>query len=261
MTPVIACFKWGKGYPVHATNVLFRALRDLMSTPFDFVCITDESDGLDAGIKTRPLPAFALDRQYWVPGMWPKLSVFHPDLFAGGTPVLMIDVDVVVIRDLAPVFDHITAHPGLHIIHDWPNLTERLLPWSVKAPRMSNSSVVGFVAGAQEQIWDSFHTADWAELEPQINDQDFIHHHATHRQYWPKNWMLSFKKSVVWHVPLNYLFSPARPDQAFVVAFHGSPNPEDVTQPKGTRWGTKERFGYAPVGWVADYLHRYANPR
>ena len=257
--PVIACFKWGKGYPVRDTNILFRALTDLMSCPFTFVCLTDDTAGLDDGITTLPLPDFRLERDHWVPGMWPKLAIFKPGLFADGTPILMIDVDVVVVRDLAPLFERIRTLPGLHVIKDWPNLSERVLPWRSAAARKSNSSVVGFMSGTQHQIWDRFHDAGWDTLQPLVNDQDFIHETATDRHHWPRDWVLSFKKSLVWHAPLGRALRPAGPGKAFVVAFHGAPNPEDLAQPYGLRWGTRKHFGHAPVPWVADYLARYGD--
>ncbi|SEM49171.1 hypothetical protein SAMN04488003_101298 [Loktanella fryxellensis] len=255
--PAIVCLKWGKGYPVRDTNILFRALTDLMTQPFRFVCLTDDPAGLDAGIDAVALPAFALSRDHWTPGMWPKLSVFAPGLFAPGTPVLLMDVDVVVARDLSPLIDRIRQVPGLHIIHDWHDTHERWFPRLFPRVRGSNSSVVGFVAGTQAQIWDRFHTQDFDTLRSHGNDQTFIHHNATDRHFWPTGWVLSFKKSLAWHMPVNFVRAVPGPGDAFVVAFHGVPNPHDLAQPKGTRWGTPEKFGYSPVPWVAAYLARY----
>lgn len=255
--PVFICLKWGKGYPTHDTNVLFRALTDLMSTPFSFVCMTDDPDGLDAGITTLPLPHFTLPRTHWVPGMWPKLAVFQPDLFPDGTPVMMLDVDVVVTSDLTPMVQHVRDHGGLHIIHDWHDTHERWFPRLFPKERKSNSSVVGFIAGGQTQIWDQFKDADWDTLAAYKNDQIFIHHMAEDRQFWPAPWVLSFKKSLAWHVPVNFFRAVPYPDDAYIVAFHGTPNPEDLAQQRGTRWGTPEKFGYSPVPWVAEYLSKY----
>ena len=83
--PVIVCLKWGKGYPSQDTNTLFRALSDLMQQPFRFACLTDDPSGLDDEIEAIPLPPFALDRAQWNNGMWPKLAVFNPALFALGS--------------------------------------------------------------------------------------------------------------------------------------------------------------------------------
>jgi hypothetical protein len=260
LQPVIACLKWGKGYPAQDTNTLFRAISATMLEPFTFACITDDPEDLDAGIQVVPLPPFALDRKNWNAGMWPKLTTFKPDLFAPGTPVLMMDVDVLVIRDLSPLIDQIREVPGLHIIHDWHDTNERWLPKLFPRIRHSNSSVVGFIVGSQDQIWDYFHEAGLDELSPQINDQEFIHHHAVDRHYWPDGWVLSFKKSLAWHIPVNFVRNVPYPNESFVVAFHGIPNLQDLNQPKGMRWGTPEKFGYAPVSWVTDYLRLYNNP-
>lgn len=257
-TPVIACFKWGKGYPTRDTNILFRALSDRMSVPFRFVCLTDDPTGLDAGIEAIELPAFRLEREYWVKGMWPKLAIFKPGLFAPGTPVMMIDVDVVILRDLAPMIEHVVREGGLHIIHDWHDTHERWWPRLFPKERLSNSSVVGFIAGEQTQIWDDFHDAGWDVLQPQKNDQDFIHYHAHDRHFWPAPWVVSFKKSLAWHFPVNFLRPVPCPPDGYIVAFHGVPNPEDMAQAPFKRWGSAEKFGYFPVGWIKAYMDKYA---
>ena len=258
LLPVIVCLKWGKGYPSHDTNILFRALTDLMGQPFRFACLTDDPSGLDDKIEAISLPPFALTRERWTHGMWPKLAVFKPELFPPGTPVLLMDVDVLVVRDLSPLIEKIKGTPGLHIIYDWHDTHERWFPKLFPKVRHSNSSVVGFIAGTQNHIWDRFHTADFEELRPQINDQQFIHHHAHDRHFWTEGWVLSFKKSLAWHAPVNFIRAVPEPASAFVVGFHGVPNLADLNQPRGVRWGSPEKFGYSPVPWVAAYLQRYA---
>ncbi|MFG5383100.1 hypothetical protein [Yoonia sp. R2-816] len=41
LTPVFLCFKWGKGYPCKYTNILYRALSDIMTGPFRLICLTN----------------------------------------------------------------------------------------------------------------------------------------------------------------------------------------------------------------------------
>lgn len=258
-TPVIACFKWGKGYPCKYTNIAYRALKDRMATPFRFVCITDDTDGLAHGIETLPLPEFAMDRADWNKGMWPKLTVFAPGLFAAGTPVLMIDVDIVVVRDLTPLIDRVRQSNALHIIKEIPDTLPRLFPNRFGKPLKSNSSVVGFVAGTQDHIYAAFKDKTYAELSKLRNDQNYIHEHAKDRQSWPIGWMLSFKKSLAWHFPVNLVRPVPYPD-GFIVIFHGTPNPEDMTKGAFTRWGSAEKFGYFPVSWIKSYWDAYSDP-
>ncbi len=259
VTPVFACFKWGKGYPCRYTNILFRALTDVMQTSFRFVCLTDDPDGLAEGIETMPLPVFAMDRADWHKGMWPKLSVFAPGLFTPGTPVIMMDVDVIVLRDLTPLFDHLRAKGGLHIIREIPDTLPRWFPRLFGKPLLSNSSVVGFIAGQQHHLFEAFRDKIYDEIRQHRNDQNFIHYHAHSRQSWPIGWMVSFKKDLAFHFPVN-LVRPIRQPEAFVVIFHGVPNPEDMAQAPFKRWGSPEKFGYFPVRWIKEYWARYSRP-
>jgi hypothetical protein len=257
-TPIFLCFKWGQGYPCKYTNILFRALTDVMSTPFRFVCLTDDASGLVDGIETQSLPPFRMDQADWHKGMWPKLSAFAPDVIAPGTPVIMVDVDVVVIRDLTPLFDHIRTEGGLHIMQEIPDTLPRLLPAIFGKPLLSNSSVVGFVAGTQDHLFEMFHDKTYAELREFRNDQNFIHYHAKNRHSWPIGWMLSFKKSLSFHFPVNLVRPIKRPNDSYIVIFHGIPNPEDMTKGPFKRWGTREKFGFFPVAWIKDYWTRYS---
>lgn len=259
LTPVFLCFKWGKEYPCKYTNILFRALTDIMESPFRFVCITDSDEGLADGIETLPLPEFRMERPDWQRGMWPKLCAFAPGLIAPGTPVMMMDVDVVVLKDLTPLFDHLRQEGGLHIIREIPDTLPRLFPKAFGKPLLSNSSVVGFVAGTQDHLFEMFHDKTYEEVREFRNDQNFIHFHAKDRQSWPLGWMLSFKKSLAFHFPVN-LVRPIRRPEGYVVIFHGIPNPEDMTKGPFKRWGSPEKFGFFPVQWIKAYWQKYSRP-
>jgi len=256
--PVFICLKWGVGYPVTHTNVLYRALSDHMSVPFRMICLTDDPAGLDAGIEAAPLPDFATPRARWVPGMWPKLAAFRPGLVPEGAPCLLIDVDMLVLRDLAPLFAHVEAEGGLHIIRDWHDTHERWFPRLFPRKRGGNSSLVGWIGGQQTHLWSRF-AADEAEaLRKDRNDQIFINRYAEGRRYWPAEWVLSFKRTLAWHMPVN-LVRPIRPPrEAFMIAFHGRPDIEEVAGARGRIWGGSEKWGLRPVPWIRAYWERYA---
>ncbi|WP_198671076.1 hypothetical protein [Oceanibium sediminis] len=255
--PVIVCLKWGQGYPVIHTNTLFRALSHYMTRPFRMVCLTDDPAGLADGIEALPLPDFALERQHWVPGMWPKLSVFKEGVFAPGTPVLLMDVDMMVLGCLGPMIDRVRDTGGLHIIRDWPDTLERWFPRLSRVERLSNSSVVGFVAGEQGHVFEAFHDADFDALKPHRNDQVFIHRHAKNLHHWPEGWMHSFKKGLAWHFPAN-LLRPIRQPGGYLIAFHGKPELPDLAGPALRRWGSAEKFGFFPVDWIKTYWERFS---
>lgn len=254
--PVFLCFKWGTGYPPRYTNILYRALSDRMNSSFRFVCMTDDKTGLAAGIETIPLPDFVMDRSDWQKGMWPKICAFAPGLFKDGTPVIMMDVDVLIVRDLTPLFDCVRRTQSLHIMQDVPDTLPRLFPRLWGKPISSNSSVVGFIAGTQDHLFEEFKDKSLAELYPVRNDQDYIHKTALNLQHFPFEWLLSFKKSLAWHFPINLLRSVPYPD-GYIVIFHGKPNPEDMTQRPLKRWGSPEKFGFFPVKWIKEYWKKY----
>lgn len=259
-TPVFLCFKWGKGYPSKYTNILFRALSDIMETPFRFVCVTDDATGLAEGIETRDFPPFAMDRADWARGMWAKLTAFAPGLVPEGTPVIMVDVDVVVLRDLTPLFDIVRDQGGLHIIREIPDTLPRLFPNAFGKDLLSNSSVVGFVAGEQTHLYTASKDKSYDQIREFRNDQNYIHGHAKNRHSWPIGWMLSFKKSLAYHFPVNLIRPIARPRDGYIVIFHGTPNPEDMVQGPFKHWGSNEKFGFFPVHWIKDYWQRYSHP-
>lgn len=161
-TPVIACLKWGKGYPTIYTNTLYRAIRDTISVPFEFVCITDDPTGLEDGIETRALPPFALKREDWVKGMWPKFAICAKGMFPPGTPVLYMDVDVLVTGDLAPIIDHIRNNDGLHVPQDWHDTHERWFHRLFPNERITHGAVIGFIAGHR------ITSMTWSKIAAQI---------------------------------------------------------------------------------------------
>lgn len=257
--PVFLCFKWGKGYPCKYTNILFRALSDMMAGPFRLICLTDDATGLADGIETQPIPPFVMDRSDWQKGMWPKLTAFAPGIVPDGTPVVMLDVDVVILQDLTPLFDIIRSKGGLHIMQEIPDTLPRLFPKIFGKPLLSNSSIVGFIAGEQTHIYTGFAGKTFDQLGEFRNDQNYIHYHAENRHHWPSGWMLSFKKSLAYHFPVG-LIRPIKRPQGFVVIFHGVPNPEDMAQSPFKRWGSNEKFGFFPVRWIKDYWTKYSRP-
>ncbi len=258
-TPVIACLKWGTGYPAIYTNMLYRAISDTISVPFTFVCITDDPTGLDDGIETRPLPPFALERHLWTHGIWPKFAICAKDMFTPETPILYLDVDVLVTGDLAPLIAHVTTNRGLQVPQGWHNTHERWFPRLFPAERITHGAVIGLIGGEQDHLYDMVKDRGADLIEEYGNDQVVFHNHGAKRQYLPNGWVLSFKKSLAWHFPTSLFLQPSRPPaDCMIVSFHGTPNPQDMTQRPFKRGGSPEKFGYFPVKWIKDYWTRYS---
>ena len=256
----VVCIKWGKGYPGTYANILYRSVRDHLSLPHRFVCLTDDPSGLDAGIETMAIGDFPLPRESWARGMWPKLVMFRKGLFPDNATVIFLDPDIVITKPIDPMIEHVRKKGGLHIIREWNPALLKVLPVSWRPDRGSNSSVVAFIAGAQTHILDRFLEDPQGYFAMHYNDQNFINAFAADKNYWPYSWCQSFKRSCVWYPPFNRIFrKPRLPKAAKIMVFHGEPNPADLVRDDNSRWGSKRKFGFGPVDWVKEYWTRYAS--
>jgi hypothetical protein len=107
MTLLVGCYLWSdggwsenhaKGFrygPKHVRH-LKDAVKEHLTAPHEFICITDDPDKFDLDADIR---AVKLDTTCHVPGKeWAKWMTFHPDgqnLF-GGERMLQLDLDAVI---------------------------------------------------------------------------------------------------------------------------------------------------------------------
>ncbi len=255
----VACIKWGTPYPASYFNVLRKAVADHLTIPHRFVCVTDDPGGLDPEIEAHDFSGFALPREKWMPGMWGKLALFCPEHFDDDEIVLYLDCDVMVTGDLTPLVQLVEKEGGFHIFREWNRFYWRLLPLSMRPDRGGQSSVFCYRAGDQRHIIEDFFAAPLERIETFGNDQRYLPVVSNNFSYLPYNWAASFKRHCLLHFPLNLLFPKInKPKKAKVLLFHGNPNPHDLIQAPGVRWGTRGKYGYKPVDWVVDYWQKYS---
>jgi SAM-dependent methyltransferase len=148
----IVCFKWrppavrrspstatiGAYGPEHV-NRLYRAVREHLRLEHEFVCVTDDAEGLDPAIRVIPLWDQCLD----LGGCYNRLYVFSPDMRELiGPRFACIDLDSVVTGDLTPLFDR----PEEFVI--------AAQQWS---PHQAYSGTLFMMdAGARARVWDEF---------------------------------------------------------------------------------------------------------
>jgi hypothetical protein len=254
---VVACFKWGSAFTADRVNLLFRAVRDRSSVDLSYVCLTDDPNGLDDFIEAKAIPEMGLKPENWRDGCWPKLSIFKPGLFPGAEAVIFIDLDMMVLADIAPFAERVKAMGGLHILREWNPFVYNVLPVAWRPYRGAQSALFGFRPGEMDYVFETFCAAPEAELKRAHNDQSYLSVAARKIHHWPHDWCVSFRRHCAWYWPLSLVFSPTRPRRARIVVFHGKPRPWDLVQAEGVRWGTSRKFGYKPVGWVLDYFRKY----
>ena len=169
---VVLCLKWGTLFPADYVNVLYRAVSAHLSPGFRFLCLTDRTEGLAAGIETAPIPDIGLTpEQIRAPGVWRKLSLFHPEVavLAPGARALVIDLDMMILGPLDPFF---AAQGGMILLdtgHDW----------RAREPVQPSTGVFAFTLGEQAHILAAFMKDPKGAMARFRNEQDFVAAHGS----------------------------------------------------------------------------------
>ena len=250
----VLCLKWGTLYPAHYVNRLFRGVTAHLRRPFRFVCLTDDPQGLAAGIETYPIPeapaGWQPNARYrrW-PGIYLKLMLFRPGLADLKGPTLFLDLDQIVTGDLGRFFDF---EPGSFcIIHNWIEWHKRLFR---RRPDVGNSSCFRFEAGGPF----GYVYEQWLSELDRAQDQRYFRTEQAYMTYavglgrirwWPENFVRSFKRSCQWPWPLNHFLVPRFNPDTGILCFHGHPAPDEaIAGYRGRHLNTWVR----PCPWVKE---------
>ncbi len=234
----ILCMKWGTKYGPDYVNRLYGMVRRHLRGEFRFVCLTDRSEGVRTEVQCLPIPDLALPDGLPERG-WKKLTTFAADLYGLKGTALFLDLDVVIVDDITPFFEH----PGdFLIIHDWKR------PWRITG----NSSVYRFELGTHPEVLERFR-AEHENIRARLRNEQAWLSEALHQQgqlgYWPSEWCASWKYHCVPRFPLNYFQAPAVPRGARILVFHGVVNPPDAIA--GRSMGNWRRTLAAP--WLEEH--------
>lgn len=245
---VVLSMKWGKLYPADYVNVLYNACRKNISGDFRFVCLTDDASGLRPEVESHPIPDLGLTTSMWRSGAWAKLGVFERDLYGLRGRALFIDLDMVICGSLDPFFEHPSAFLTTDMGEGW-----RPGPRGSK-PREAGTCIFAFNLGQEAQIIDRFVADREAAVREHVIEQKWVGATASAMDYWPDDWVISFKRHLRQPIGLDLFLGPAAPPPtARVLAFHGTPRPIDLLRPGYRLWDRLPHMGHGQVPWMADY--------
>lgn len=251
----ILTLKWGTLYSADYVNRIYRAAKKHLHRPFRFVCVTDDPKGLDEGVDAVPFPEkpewLKLNERYssW-PTIYVKLLVFEKGFADLEGPTLFLDIDQIITGDLDVFFDY---KPGKFcIIHNWMPLRKRLFR---QVPFCGNSSCFRFDAGEPSHyIFEKFKSEVVDAMDPKLygTEQAYMTHAVGFENvnFWPENFVRSFKRTCTWPWPLNHFLMPRLRKGSHILCFHGNPSPTQAAE--GFR-GSKHIDGWTlPAPWVKD---------
>jgi hypothetical protein len=244
---VVLCMKWGTLYPAEYVNVLYLACRAHITGDFRFVCLTNETDGLLPEIEVYPIPLIGLDEWHYYDGAWPKIGVFSSDLYGLQGRCLFIDLDTVIWGSLDPLFE--VSGPLVAIDN---------APWSNEAGPRTMSSVFAFDIGNLGHVVENLKANRDQLVSMHKLEQEYLHHAVRGIQYWPQEWLVSFKYHLRRPLIVDRFLPPPPPSEGVrFLVFHGRPRPVDLVRPPKGNWDRFPHYGSGVVDWMRDYWLRY----
>lgn len=238
----VICMKWGARYGAEYANRLYSAVRRNVTGDLRFVCFTDDARGIVPEVEALPLPEIDLpERVRWLP--WRKVSLWRAPLGPlTNEEVLFLDLDVVITGALDPFFDY--APGKTCIIENWTQLGEGI----------GNTTCYRFRVGAHTEIYDAFTADPGAILSRFRASQQFVSASLSDKVYWPAEWCVSFKHTLMPKFPMNWLHAPELPPETRLVAFTGHPDPDEA---RDGRWPAplhKRLYKHVrPTPWITEH--------
>lgn len=206
----VVLWLWAKGwrastYTAEHVNTAARMVSDNLSLPHRVVCLTDMPAGITACEALPIWPELPKLVTAGRPNCWRRIRLFEPKTAAKiGQRIVSMDLDMVVMRDLAPLFDHtepfkiLRGHyaayngslwqmdAGVHP-HVWGNFDPERSPRMArmaKHPRSPERRMVG-----SDQVWLSMQVPNapvWAHADGVLSyaRDSVTYRHARDARLW-----------------------------------------------------------------------------
>ena len=222
----VLCLKHGTKYSHKYVNTLYNMVKRNCTVDYEFVCLTENSKGLNPDIRTIPLPN---DLSGW----WCKPYMYSKDLPLYGT-ILYMDLDVVISGNIDKLFTYETDQ--WCTVRDF---TRAMRPeW-----KKYNSSVVRFKTGQLDSVWIGYINNKKEVQRRHFGDQDWLWEATRNNEaaLFPDEWIRSWKWEVRKSKDLTHGARGERKlktvenvipsEECCICVFHGDPNPHNCEDP------------------------------
>ena len=206
----VFCVYVGNLYTIDYVENLYHGVKNNLDEEFTFYIFTDRKDQvkkLEEFGKIVLLPKLEVPKNWWY-----KIYMFNKENAITG-PVLYLDLDVIIIGKLDPL---VSRDGKFRIIHDFnrSNVGSHY--------NKSNSSVMSWDFAQFTYIWARFKENMPKYVTKLAGDQDYIHLTLRDKEWWPDNWIVSYK----WEYKRDKMYDQY---QTKVMVFHGKPKPHEIT--------------------------------
>lgn len=223
----IVTFKWRGHIPYYAkdVNIWARQIDRWLDAPAEMICVTDDPDGIDGGIRTIPLW-----RDHFEHGRdWHRLKLFSEEMAdLIGPRFVVSDLDTVFCGPLDPLFNHDAPFKA------WRD------PYR---PQQYCTALFQMDAGSFPHVFSDFDPAKAMALRQCGRyggyDQAWISFVLSGQPVWTEaDGVLSFKRHILNADTLEAASPAAKrpPPHARVINFHGKFNPRDEAVQAALPW-------------------------
>jgi hypothetical protein len=242
MTQTIVCMKWGTRYPADYANRLWSMIKRNTKRPTRLVCYTDDNTGLDPEIEAYPLPPITLpERVAWTP--WRKISLWAPTLPGLSGNVLFLDLDLVITGSIDAFFDF-EPQSTFCVIENWTQMGSGI----------GNTSAYRFKVGSHPYLLHDLQSGPEEILAKYRNEQTYLSPIITEKTFWPADWCVSFKHTLMPRWPLNFFKVTPLPPETKIVAFTGKPDPDEARDGLWQApWYKKVYKHVRPTPWIGEH--------
>ncbi len=244
VTKNIVCMKWGTLYDAGYVNKLYAMARRNTSGELRFVCLTDDPAGLNDNIEQRECPVIEGPLPWRNTG-WRKIALWAATLPGMEGDWLFLDLDVVVTGSLDDFF---TYKPDKTFVV--------MQNWTQPGQGIGNTSVYRFRVGSHAYLYDEMCRDFMGVINGYANEQTYVSRKIPDVTFWPDAWCTLFKIHSVPPMPFRWWQTPKIPDGARVIAFPGSPNPDDAAAGIWPAKSYKKLYKHIrPAAWINDHWH------
>ena len=142
----IICLKWGDKFSHEHVNRLYRMVCKNFDGDFNFICHTENANGIDRNVIIQPLPDYDLDKWWW------KLTLFQ---YPTKIPTLFLDLDVVIQNNITHLKDYIVEDMLCTVKCYWKPHVKNI----AESPHfdMNLNSSVMLWQGDLTNVWNTFY--------------------------------------------------------------------------------------------------------
>ena len=201
----------GAHYDVSYVNHIANSIKEYVTVPYEFVCLTDETSGFSTNVHK----IIGLEHRWekW----WSKIELFKPNKFFTDR-VFYLDLDTIIVSNIDDMVSYNGDFLGLKDFYNMVSLGSGIMAWKCNSTKM-NTIYTSFIRNANANI-----------ANHRYGDQEFIYpiikRSMDFAQNLYPNRIVSYKKQCFdKHTGITI------PEEASIVCFHGNPRPHRIDSP------------------------------